>query len=61
MRSREIRIWETWDTSRNKVTSSGTAAAGNVILYFTSQAAATQARAVMLRLAELTATSAGKA
>ena len=55
------RRWETWDTSRNKVTSSGTAAAGSVILYFTSQAAATQARAVMLRLAELTATSAGKA
>lgn len=47
------RRWETWDTARDKITSSGTAPADNAILYFTSPRAATQARAVMIRLARL--------
>lgn len=47
------RRWETVDTATQKVTSHGTAAAGDVTLCFTSETAASQARAVMLRLAKL--------
>lgn len=47
------RRWEAWDTATNKVTSRGTASADSVTLAFTSPRAATQARAVMIRLARL--------